>query len=308
MANVLSIGKLGEEHNAFVKDILTSLHSNPLWLQFSSLISKKFIESITCGKFLLPSTFIPVICKVSDKILSDKDGIRKELLILLQQLNVENSTEMLECFVCQFVLEFGELMVKFICNSVVGEKPKRTKEIKQFDIEDRQCIFYIGGSVMRGFIRMAYRHKTNKDWCAILETIRTRIEEGDGVQRAAEGDRAWTEERNRKSLFFMGALAMDFFVSLTQILYNIESDESGNFKDETVINAVYEDSVTIILWDELVGTSLSSSLSVRFLKGVVKSFTQTYGRGVGYKKLNSHLKKAYAAITLRHSVAPRQST
>lgn len=187
---------------------------------------------------------------------------------------------------------------------------KQPAIIIEFNIEDRQVIFYVAGSSMKGFDRMGKRYNTNKGWIAILHAINTRVREGDGktgVTRAHQVDRAWTETLNRKSLIFVGAPAMDFFVSLTYLLYNVESNQNGNFQIQNVIKQVYEDSVTLLLWDEVIGTSLPPNLSTKLLEGVVKSFTQTYAKGVAKKKLNNHLKKAFAAINLRHSIAPRQS-
>ncbi|KAK3931226.1 Zinc finger protein 510 [Frankliniella fusca] len=305
MMSMKGVGKWGGEHNMLLQRLTTDLKLCVPWQDFYKTVTEKYAESLCTGKYLLPSSLLPIICKISDKILGDRD-MRDRLLQLLLN-SVDFSSQMLECFVCEFVLCFGEQIISFLCKSVVGEKPSKPKENVVFDIEDRQVIYYVAGSVMRRMLRYGIKHSKNEDWNAIKNTIETRIDEnGQGVEKASEADRAWTGEINRKSLFFIGSAAMDFFVSLTQVLYNIESDKDGNFKTETVVENVYEDGVTLLLWDELVGSSLHPDLSIRFLKGVTKSFTQTYAKGAALKKLNGHLKKAFVAISLRHSIAPRQ--
>lgn len=307
-----SVGLYGAEHNSFIQCLLNNHDQH--WANTAFAVSQHFIRSLVKGKFLLPSALLPTVLKVCDKLLTDRDFRENEMMKNLRNVGGDDenwSEPMLHCFVCEFIHKFGEEIIVFICFFVVGTKVRKQPVIPlQLDIEDRQVIFNVAGSVMRGFVNMGERYKKNRDWISIVRAIKTRVAEGDGrtgVARAPESDRAWTNTLNRKSLIFIGAPAMDFFVSLTHLLYNVECSEAGNFHVMNVIKSVYEDSVTVLLWDEVIGTSLDTRLSTKFLQGVVKSFSQTYAKGVANKKLNTHLKKAFVAINLRHSIAPRQT-
>ncbi|KAK3929143.1 Transcriptional regulator CRZ1 [Frankliniella fusca] len=304
MNEVKSVGVWGGQFNAFVQEMLT-LPDNSMWLSYTKDVANRIIPALVTGKFMLPATLLPTVIKCCESYLSSLSE-RKINLDFLQKINVVYSQDMLETFHCDYVHIFGEEVIRFICKSVIGEKPRKEVTIPiVFDIEDRQVIFYVAGATMRGFLRSGKRYSKNAEWCAIVNCIESRIREGNGVPLCCQADRAWTDELNRKSLFFIGAPGMEFFVALTAVLYNIESDESGKFKDDVVLKDVFADSVCILLWDELIGNSLTEVVALRFLKGVVKSYTDTYGRGVAYKKLNTHLKKSFAAISLRHGLAPR---
>ena len=89
-------------------------------------------------------------------------------------------------------------------------------------------------------------------------------------------------------------------------MYNVDSDADGCFKNEDIMKDVFEDPILLFLWDEVMGSSLDTNVSLRLMRGVVKSFTNTYARGVAAQKLNNHLKKAFVSMSLRHAVAPRQ--
>lgn len=305
MSQVQSVGSIGKQHNAFVQHLLNTQSLAPEWNEFCSLVGGKFIDSLITGKFLMPSVLLPIVYKVADAMLVDLQ-FRQKCFELLEKIDpMNNSENMIQCFICSFVHDVGAEIIIFICESVIGEKPKKEKQLKQFTIEDRQSIFYVAGCAFHHYVKKRKRWK-NKEWTAISEAVESRVREGNGVPLCAQSDRSWTEDKNRVNLFFIGAPAMEFMVQLAQCIYNVDSDIDGCFKDDDIIKDVFEDNVALLLWDELIGDALDNNLSIRLMKGVVKSFNSTYARGVVLQKLNEHLKKAFHSMSLRHSVAPRQ--
>jgi len=63
----------------------------------------------------------------------------------------------------------------------------------------------------------------------------------------------------------------------------------------------------VILWDGVVGDSLSESASYELMCGMIYSFCNTYGVGRTKELMNKfRLTKGEASIALRHKVAPKK--
>jgi len=114
-------------------------------------------------------------------------------------------------------------------------------------------------------------------------------------------DRCWTEFCNRGALNFVGPLFLDFILAVVKILVSEERPD-GSLFHEDVQRALLE-SPARGLWDQLIGSTLDEDDSIIFMRGIVRSFTTTYGGGVSLKLRNQELACPKVSVPLRKRLA-----
>jgi len=96
----------------------------------------------------------------------------------------------------------------------------------------------------------------------------------------------WTSLLNRKSLFFLHEGALPFFVELCKLVQKIESRD-GKISHDKVMESIVETRILTTLWDSTVDNSLSEEESFNFMRKVVKSLTNTFGKGMMLRRMNA---------------------
>jgi len=114
---------------------------------------------------------------------------------------------------------------------------------------------------------------------------------------AADADRAWTDFCNRGALLFVGKAFMEFIIVVVKLLYAVERPDGSLIHED--VEAKLLQSPARCLWDEVIGSSLDQETSILFMRGVVKSFTTSYGRGVYLKHMNRNMERPQNSLALR---------
>jgi len=125
-------------------------------------------------------------------------------------------------------------------------KPKMMTELS-LDEEEKEVIYYIAGSIMRGFLRIADRYQNSNKWKCIMNNIKKRILTDQPV-----GYSNWILSVDRGGLYVTRE-CQDFFVGEAKIVYASEkrdgSIDYGNVI-ETVSNGLLK-FVWAKMFDEL---------------------------------------------------------
>lgn len=96
----------------------------------------------------------------------------------------------------------------------------------------------------------------------------------------------WTSLLNRNSLLFLNDSALPFFVAVSKLLQSLGTPD-GCLKHDKVMDAVVANPSIVTLWDAVVENSMSDGDSFRFMTQVIRSLTNTYGKGVMQRRMNA---------------------
>jgi len=306
ISEVVSFGEVAKKFKELIEKI-KEVSDSEEWKKFCNRLCEHLTSTISSKKIMLPSTLWNNIFESIESISSGLE-IRNHLKqMLFAALRISDSnvySNAVEIFICDIVLYTGEQMLSFIRESIIGTRQVNLPVVS-FDVEDRQTIHYVGGSTMHGFKKKGKAYSGNQEWQQILVVIDTKIDSASpDVQPPSDADREWTDDVDRGGLLIIGAKCMEVFMGIAAVV-STEIKADGSVPHEKVLDRVYSSPVPV-LWDNMVACEeMSESLSLRFMNGVVKNFSQTYGRGLMRKKLNEVHEKPYASINLRHTVAPK---
>lgn len=151
---------------------------------------------------------------------------------------------------------------------------------------------------MRGYLRMAYRHKKSVTWQEIFKVLKCRVLTEKPTKEDVE-DAAWTLARDRGGLLYITTDAKEFFVYLTAVVLACEKKD-GSIDYEEVIRKV-SDSPLTGMWDSMIGSSLHETISLNLMNDVICSYCRTCARGFAKRTLNFLKEKP-----MRHAVATRK--
>ena len=165
-------------------------------------------------------------------------------------------------------------------------------------------IYYIAGSIMRGYLKVGRRFPNSATWKSIVAVLRAKvlIERPDGD---LDVDAEWTMDVDRGSLLFINAKCQNVFVKLTKVIFSCEKQD-GSIDYETVISKVCNSDVSVD-WDDIVSDSLPQDVSLNLMSDIVVCFCRTCGRGFAKRRLNFLRNRTIASLTTRHLVASRKN-
>lgn len=294
-------GSTGKDYKELVQ-ILMDKNDCVKWKEFHESVCGYFATAVSEKTFILPSSLWNSLFIALEKLLSNV-SMRRSLEELILDSTLVCDSKIIQLFICDFVLISAEVILTFIRETVVTSS--RQQLLISLDKDFRQTIHYVGGAIMHAFMQRGRMYRKNKEWQQILNVIATRIsEECPEVEPASEEDKGWTEDVNRGGLLLIGANCMNMYLAITAVLIKIVQPD-GKLLLEKVFNSIY-DSPLPTIWDNLVGEGLlDERLSINFMNGVVKSYSQTMGRGLLAMKLNEIHEKPFASVNLRHLVAPK---
>jgi hypothetical protein len=295
-------GPTGDQFKDLVLAIQDLPRNNEEWEYFRFDVCDALVEHVANQKYLLPSTLLNTVTGAAEYLLSDREQRDHLVEHLTEVAPASTSKEIMQNFICDYILKCVTELISFISLSVRGSNNQALKTVR-FNEEDQQIIHYCAGANIRGFLNMAKRFPRNESWKRIALCIQSQILESDS---AASGNqqKIWTESQSRGRLLDVNAKAVDFFMCIYKCCILCErSDGCLQFHD--VLKKLHEEGGTAI-WDCLVSDTLSPKESLNFMNGVVRSFTQTCGNGIARKRLNELAgQKAMISLTLRHRVAPK---
>lgn len=295
------------EDGARYKELVTALSTNDLsrikeWNEVFDSVHARVIEKVGSSKVLLPSALIVILQKNVENVLSDVNS-RMHLCQLIQIL-APCAKFTAHQFICDYVLSLILEVLRLVSATMRENMTKCVlwnKEI-ELDVEDMESIHYVAGATVRSFHKKARQFPKNPGWSLIGRVIHERLLESDTVPGVPPIVKGWTKNKDKGKLFLVSDVLYNFFCGVTELL---EKDTSTHGVNHDFMLEQVSNSASILLWDEAVSDSLPQQLSYNFMKGMVRSFSQTFGVGKAKKVMNAARKKAEASVPLRHKVAPR---
>ena len=90
---------------------------------------------------------------------------------------------------------------------------------------------------------------------------------------------------------------MKLITAVVHLLVLIERPDGSLFHEDVQRELLV--SPTRTLWDELIGNNIDEDDSIIFMRGVVRSFTATYGERRSLKLMNNVMGRSKATMSLR---------
>lgn len=186
-----------------------------------------------------------------------------------------------------------------------GDKYKKRSKDNLNSIEYRQLSYYIGGSVVKGFLWKGNQYaKDSNVWSCYCEVLRKRFLRSDetGENQCEDSVRAFTDAQDRGGLTHLSTEGFSFFATLFDLIMNLESD-TGSMPPDVVEKHILVHDVILCLWDSAVGNDLKEDQSLDLLIQICNSCIKVVMKGIMKRLLNDHLKKALNSVALRARLA-----
>lgn len=284
---------------------VVSLSSGAEWKQFSSKVCAELVKGIAQKKCLLPSTLICSLMDQQENILSNFNLSDSLLDIIGVNSNTFSGNTSAQFFL-KFMLFFTTELLKYISKTFRANLPRTrvAKLIGEPDKEDRQVIYYIAGSIARGYLKIGKRFPKSKMWQDVVSVLKTKV-----LMDKPEGDMPpdaeWTNDVDRGALLYINTKCQDLFVKVTKVIYSFEKRD-GSIDYDSVIKEVCNSQLSVD-WDNIISDSLNETVSFNVLSDITKCLSQTCGRGIAKRRLNFIRKRGVASMTTRHLAASRKN-
>ena len=304
LENFPATGPSGPKFNQLVKSLQDSVNSKE-WLAFVSLIHSAIIctgfspdkkKKGSRGSVVFTSAWRESMQRSVNSGLCDSD-IRAQLLDALNAVQVCDK-EVAWPFLSQFCKSVGCKALSEILRKIkVSSQSSNSKEIARstdnYDLKfNQQTVHMISGAIVRGYIRKSYSFKHNAKLQRFKDVLLSRVASM-GTQAVSDPDNLslWTSTINRKSLIFVHTTSLPFFVEVVKLIQKVEKAD-GSIHHDRVRENVYKATNIMDMWDGMIQDSLSHKESEELMFGLIKSLTNTCGRGVLLKHTNMAFVKA----------------
>jgi len=200
------------------------------------------------------------------------------------------------------MMSFTFEIFRFISASIRSGHTPKAARVPELDLEERQVIFYIGGSIMRGYLRIAKRFSASRKWQNIASVLKSKV-----LCDKPEGDieAQWTADVDRGGLLYITTPTQEFFKQVATIVYSSEQKD-GSINYEEVITKVTNTDMCVT-WDNIISDSLDEKVSLNLMNDVITCFCKTCGRGIAKRRLNKlRQKNPLISMATRVSVARRK--
>ncbi|KAK3927005.1 Zinc finger protein ZAT4 [Frankliniella fusca] len=302
VANSPSYGDSGAKFRQLVGHI-ASISASEEWKDFCHGFCSELVDSIRDKNCILPSSLATTLI---DRLNSTLTNVKFNDLIKILKLGDLFDGDVLAQFFLEFGLNLMTEVFRYLC-STFRKCFTRNRQAGEPQVniskEDRQVVYYIGGSIMRGFLKISKRSGKSATWKKVAEVLKANILI-DKPSGDIESDSEWTKSVDRGSLLYISPQCQEFFIKLTQLVFSKEK-RNGSIDYESVISTVSKSDLSVE-WDSIISDSLDETVSFNLLNEVVLCFCRTCGRGFAKRRLNATRKKFLVSMPTRHLVASRK--
>lgn len=304
VANAPSYGETGERFKELIGYVI-SIMSSDKWKKFSTQVCEELSCEILKKKFVLPSAMATLLLSDCENLLSNTSLCRSflDLLEIPEDLQMNNAPFQ---FILEFVLNFSIGILRCISQSFRAGHRLKPKAPIIIDSNDKKVIYYCGGSIMRGYLKMCYRYGNSSSWKKIVEVVKSNTlrDKPTAEDDDIDVDASWTESRDRGGLLYITTECKEFFIDLTQVVF-ISEQTDGSIDYESVITTVSNCDVSL-KWDKMIGEALDQRNSIELMNDVVRSYCRTCMSGFMRRRLNFLKSKPVISMPTRHAVARRK--
>lgn len=294
VSNAVACGSEGKKFKEFVGHVVGSEQ----FLDFSKSVGEELLLCVADKKVLLPSALMNSLYEKEEEIISDNDMCNQFMEILsVSEFDPDTQSQ----FFLEFLLNFTIEIFRFISETYRDQSRPKEVTVVELDLEERQVVFYIGGSIMRGYLKMGRRYRKNAKWQEIVDVLKTKV-----LCDKPEGDidAQWTAEQDRGGLHYIQTPVQSFFKRVVVVVYSCEKHD-GSICYEEVLSKVGETDIPVD-WDNIISDSLSEGVSVNLMNDIIICFCKTCGRGIAKRRLNFVRKRPVISMATRVSVARRK--
>ncbi|KAK3913049.1 Formamidopyrimidine-DNA glycosylase [Frankliniella fusca] len=294
VSNCISHGTNGQKF----KELVGHLAVQPKFVDFSELVAKELLVALD-SKVVLPSALMSNLGDKMEEILSNSD-LCSSLLSILNLSEFHPNTQ--SQFLLEFMLNFTLEIFRYIYRS--NYRPNEGAVVSELDLEQKQVIFYIAGSIMRGYLRIAKRYSSNVKWQTIASVLKTKV-----LCEIPEGEinieAQWTSDVDRGGLLYIFPPVQEFFKKVASVILESEKFD-GSINYEEVIEKVTKSNISVD-WDQIISDALPEKLSLNLVNDVITMFSKICGRGITKRRLNRlRNKNPLISMAMRVSVARRK--
>ena len=200
---------------------VASVSSSDEWRKFTHEICDAMVQSISTTKCLLPSALINNLMECQENILDDfdfSDGLL-EIIGLIGKFSANVCAQ----FFLKYILFSTTELLQHISRTFRNNLPRRrvAREVQDPDDEERQVIYCIAGSIIRGYLKIGRRFPDSKMWQEIVMVTHRKI-----LVKKSESelipDSEWTCCVDRGALLFINSATQQLFVKMCKIVYSCE--------------------------------------------------------------------------------------
>lgn len=280
------------------KELVGQVVANERFEEFGKLCCDALLSSIADKKTLLPSALMVKLFEEMEDVISNDEKCFEFLHILSLS---EFSEDCQSQFLLEFFLNLTSGIFKYISKSYQSHAHQKPTDVPELDLEERQVLYYIGGSIMRGYLKMAKRHKNNSKWQEICSVLKSAV-----LRDKPEGDieAQWTADVDRGGLLYITTSMQEFLKKVAVVIYMCEKRD-GSIDYESVLTKVSNSDIPVF-WDNIVSDMLSEEVSLNLMNDVIMCLSKTCGRGVAKRRLNAIRQKPLISMATRVSVASRK--
>ncbi|KAK3917170.1 Zinc finger protein 131 [Frankliniella fusca] len=278
-ANAPCYGEGGQRFKELIGYII-SIVSSDKWKNFSTEVCEELVSEIVKKKFVLPSAMSTLLLRDCENLLSNTSLCRS----LLDLLEIPKDLEM---------------------NNLPAGHTLQLKAPIVLDNDDKQVIYYCGGSILWGYVRMSYRYGNSSSLKKIVEVVKSKILR-DKPTAEDDGDAAWTIARDRGGLLYLTSECKEFFIDLTEVVFAAEESD-GSIDYESVLTKVTNCNISF-KWDNIIGDALDPRNSIELINDVVRYYCRTRMSGFMRKRINYLKSKPVISMPIRHAVARRKKS
>ena len=158
---------------------------------------------------------------------------------------------------------------------------------------------------MHAVLKRGKKASKSPQWTNVVTCIETNFFQTSDDGGPSTFISMWSDLQKRGALKFVKNAVFVFFMALTMILKQIEEPD-GSIPHEKIFAAMENDPI-VILWDEIVGNTLSHEDSSFLRKELVTSFANTWGVGIALRRNNELKDKNRDKIPFRGTLLPRKN-
>jgi len=232
---------------------------------------------------------------------------RSEMMKCLKDIVKEDVPSIvMEWFITDLVRKFAEFVETFHLKSLREPRQLLHTEVPHHrndpdNARFQQTVYYIGGSNVRSVMRVGLQSTTSEMWKRILTCIEMKLLASENAQAPTCEVSAWATSLDRGGLLHISDNLWKFLLALSGVC-NSKEEKDGSLKHEIILEAVSNDDVLVMLWDEVVQGSIPHEESSVLRQYICKFFVNTWGAGIAMRRKNANADLCRDKIAFRPSM------
>jgi len=274
---------------AFVEKVYQKI-ADPAFADFVIVTVQPAASAICASTVVLPGAIKQVIRKSLHMSLSE-EAVRVQRTAKLQVLSEDADLSVVHLFLENFCLRLVTPIAAFIIKSMRESPNDSHVQAVQAFPQDFSTLFHqqtlhrIAGYSVKAILTRSRQFKTSERWRKFREVVLGRLAVKGVALPNPQSKDYWTALLSRKSLMFVNAETLAFFVEVARVMCYVEAPDGCLSKSKVLAHVTSSPSI-IAFWGSLVGQLLEEHDSLFLMRTLVLSLCGTMGKGIMLRRLN----------------------